>query len=359
MPLALKPPRPGKTPYWSVRGTYFGISMDRSTKTPERTKAAKLLARWKDEPERGVFAKPGEPTFVDAATNYIAATGIDRFTKPLVEHFGYKALRLVDQKEIDAAAAALYPQGSPATRNRQVYTPVSAILKHAGIEMQIRRPRGAQGRQRAEWLWPQQAFAVFKVADTIDAEFGLLLRMLTYTGMRLGDGLGCEIDHLELAGSFQYLPTTKNGRPRGVHLPPTLVAALANHPRGIDRPGERIFRFHKGGRLYAMLRQALTAAGVAITPRTGFHLLCHTWATWMRRYGGLDTRGLVGTGRWQGQTSAAIYEHVVATEEAMRADLLPVEVGGMIERGEFVDSPASAIAEETGHKKKAVRIKGL
>ena len=31
---------------------------------------------------------------------------------------------------------------------------------------------------------------------------------------------------------------TKNGSPRGVHLPPVIVAALANHPRGLDRtPG--------------------------------------------------------------------------------------------------------------------------
>ncbi|WP_260855660.1 site-specific integrase [Mesorhizobium amorphae] len=54
-----------------------------------------------------------------------------------------------------------------------------------------------------------------------------------------------------------------------------------------------------------------------------FHTFCHTWATWMRRYAGLDTRGLVGTGRWRDEKSAARYEHVVASEESKRADLLP------------------------------------
>jgi hypothetical protein len=44
----------------------------------------------------------------------------------------------------------------------------------------------------------------------------------------------------------------------------------------------------------------------------------------MRRFGGLDTRGLVGTGRWKDQKSAARYAHVVTTEEARKADLLPV-----------------------------------
>ncbi|WP_436798696.1 hypothetical protein [Mesorhizobium escarrei] len=44
----------------------------------------------------------------------------------------------------------------------------------------------------------------------------------------------------------------------------------------------------------------------------------------MRGYAGLDTRGLVGTGRWKDEKSAARYEHVVVSEEARKADLLPV-----------------------------------
>jgi hypothetical protein len=37
----------------------------------------------------------------------------------------------------------------------------------------------------------------------------------------------------------------------------------------------------------------------------------------------LDTRGLVGTGAWKDRKSAERYEHVVITEEAQRAALLP------------------------------------
>jgi hypothetical protein len=38
MPLKLVPPRPGKTPYWSVRGTYLGRYINRSTKTRSRSR---------------------------------------------------------------------------------------------------------------------------------------------------------------------------------------------------------------------------------------------------------------------------------------------------------------------------------
>jgi hypothetical protein len=44
----------------------------------------------------------------------------------------------------------------------------------------------------------------------------------------------------------------------------------------------------------------------------------------MRRYGGRDTKGLVGTGRWKSEQSASRYAHVVPGEDAMKATLLPV-----------------------------------
>jgi hypothetical protein len=51
-----------------------------------------------------------------------------------------------------------------------------------------------------------------------------------------------------------------------------------------------------------------------------FHTFGHTWGTWMRRYGGLEVRGLVGTGRWKN----ARYAHVVVSEESRRVEQLPV-----------------------------------
>jgi hypothetical protein len=58
-----------------------------------------------------------------------------------------------------------------------------------------------------------------------------------------------------------------------------------------------------------------------------FHTFCHTYGTWMRRYGGLDTRGLVETGRWKSEQSPARYAHAVAGEAAHKAALLPVPGG--------------------------------
>jgi hypothetical protein len=43
----------------------------------------------------------------------------------------------------------------------------------------------------------------------------------------------------------------------------------------------------------------------------------------MRRYAGLDTKGLVATGAWKDRKSADRYEHVQVSEEARKAVLLP------------------------------------
>lgn len=325
MPLKLVKPRPGKTTFWSVRGTHLRIYVDKTTKLTDRRKASKVLVKWREEIERGQFAVRGEPTFASAAVNYVEAGGETTYLEPLAGHFGDMPLRAIDQQAIDAAAIALYPQGSAATRNRQVYTPMSAILKRAGIDRLLRRPEGAGGKKQTVWLWPEQAFAMINAADRIDAEFGILLKLLCYTGVRLGEALRLRGEDVRLAESFAYVAKTKNDEPRAVFLPEVVTAALARHPRGLTS-GRRVFRFTKSGRLYKLLRTAAKAADVVLPPRSAFHLLRHTWATWMRRYALVDTRGLVGTGAWKDQKSAARYEHTVLSEDARKASMLPVDL---------------------------------
>lgn len=323
MPLKLVPPREGKTPYWYVRGTHRGVFMDRSTKETGRAAALRWLRKWRDEIDGGELSVPGEPTFLDAAVAYMAATGQERFLPPLVERLGRLPLRLVDQAAIDALALELYPTATPATRNRHVYSPISAILRHAGVRLDLRRPKGAAGRQNTSWLWPEEAFRLLDAARERDPEFGLLLTVLLYTGLRLNEALALTTSDVRLTECFAWVRRTKNDDPRPLHLPPVVVAALANHPRGLDRPRQRVFRFRKSGALYLHLQASAARAGIELPERSAFHLLRHTWATWMRRYGGLDTAGLVGTQAWRDRKSAGRYEHVVVSEEARRADLLP------------------------------------
>ncbi len=339
MPLYLRAPRAGKSPYYEIRGAHLGVKVEESTKTGVKKLALELLRKKREDIERGAVARPGEPTFGEAAERYMTAGGDATYlydeakdeVKPLLLHFAETPLSQIAQAAIDDAAGRLYPNASTATRNRHVYTPVSAVLKRAGLDFKVKRPKGWQGKRRTTWLRPEQAFAVFKACDEIKApastqiEFRILNRLLCYTGMRLGDALKLTCDAVDLKEGTAMLPKTKNGKPRLAYLPAIAVEELGQLPNPIKGRVGRVFSFYKGSRLYGMFNEALAIAGVTMSEDVAFHVWCHTWATWMRRYGKLDTYDLVDTGRWADPDSAAGYNHVVVTSSAKQADLLPTE----------------------------------
>lgn len=334
MPWKLIPPREGKTPFWYVRGKYLGIALDKSTGTAERRAASTIFGTWKRQAERGEFSKPAEAVaepdyFIAAANAYMESGGERQYLDPIMTKWKSKLLCNIDQIAIDTLATDLYPGAPSSTRNRQVYTPVSAVLKHVGIEKKIKRPKGWRGNKRTFWLKPEPTFALLAEASKVDAELGIFCTLLNYTGLRLSEGLGLQCEQIDLQREYAYVPDTKTGEPRAVYLPPVVVAALANHPRSVDRKG-RLFRFHNGGRLRNMLEMACERASVDLPRRTAFHLFRHNYATWMRLYGGLDALGLTRTGAWSDMESVERYSHSEPTTEARAASLLPTSKRGQV-----------------------------
>jgi integrase len=318
MPLTLVPPKAGRTPNYRIRGTYLGIRVDRSAETRDKTKARKLLAAIEAAIERGAFAQKPALTLAAAVTAYVQAGGESRFLGPILRHFGKGAtVEEVDQVAADAAAAAIYPRARAATRNRQFYTPLLAVLGHAGVTARIKRPKGAAGDARTAWLRPEQFERLAKAAAREDMEFACLLTLLVFTGLRLGEALGLQCQDLDLKRASAFCGKTKNGEPREVYLPLRVVASFANHPRGLDRD-ERLFRWTKSGELYLLAERFYAAANVD-HGGAPFHVLRHTYGAWMTRVGA----DLVGTGAWKSPTAARVYQHFSVNEEARKADALP------------------------------------
>jgi integrase len=265
---------------------------------------------------------------------YMETGGSRRYVAKLIRHFGETRIEDIDQSAIDHAAIVLYPDVVPATRNTCVYTPTSAILRRAGRVIQLRRPKGAKGRVVTDWLNVDDAMAIVREACRIDHEYGVLLTFLLYTGCRLGEALGLGWERVRLEERRAWIETSKNEDPRELVLRADLAEALASLP---GRTG-RVFRFRQGGYLkHLLVRARLAALGLACPVRrpTGWrqppnrlswvnhHTFCHTWATWMRRYGGLDEIGLAATNRWRDPRSAKRYAHAVAREEWQRVEALP------------------------------------
>lgn len=341
MPLKLQAPR--KSPNWSIRGTYLGIRVDKTCGTDKRPVARAILKRLETAIERGQYPAPeiqpaeGAPTFQRAALKYLEDGRRKRFVARLVKYFGAKPLSEFNQDVIDEAARFLYPDGNPATRNASIYTPTSAILRHAGIKLEIKRPKGGRGRIVTDFLMPNDAFAIINAAETFDIELALLLRVLLYTGCRVGEALALRWEDVDLEKAIARVRHSKNGEPRTMRLREDLRDLLKAHPQHDHQA--RIFRFHQGGWLKSkLLRAKLLVCGLDQPARVkgqkrhvpahrlswvNFHTFRHTWATWMRRYGGADVQGLVATGNWRDARSASRYAHVLPRDEWDRVDLLP------------------------------------
>ena len=156
MPLRLEPPKKGRTSFYRIRGTHLGAKIDQTAGTGDKQEAAAIKASI----EKSILAriKRGEPIeqpkpskgpdFLTALIAYLESGGDGRFTDILKFHLMETPIADIDQARIDKAAAILYPAATTATRNRQVYTPIIAILRRAGIKTEFSRPIGANGKRR-------------------------------------------------------------------------------------------------------------------------------------------------------------------------------------------------------------------
>ena len=115
---------------WYIRGSVRGIAVDKSTLTDNEATADAI--RIKEENRllnRSVFGEKASVSFVEAAVQYMEQGGETRFLQPIIDYFKGRKLADIGQVDIDAAARAIYPSAAPATINRQIHTPISAILK--------------------------------------------------------------------------------------------------------------------------------------------------------------------------------------------------------------------------------------
>jgi integrase len=267
------------------------------------------------------------------------AGGERRYVAFNLKHFRETLIKDIDQAALDAAADTLLPGAAPDYKNRKIFTPVIAILHNALGDKcpQFKRPKGSKGRERKGFMWPEDAFATIDEADKIDEEFGLYLLSLLYTGIRKTEGLDALTADTRPEDLQLWLRDSKNGDPRMLRLRQDIADRLAVH---LERVGdrERLFKFKDGGHFkHLLLRTTMAVCGLPCPKRrpTGwkppdfrlrfvtFHIFRHTWATWMRMYGGADLQGLAETKNWRDPRSVARYAHVVPRDEWDRVDNLP------------------------------------
>ncbi len=299
--------------YWHLRGTVRGVPVRETTGCAEREAGEEVRIKRESEiVERSIHGASATATFIEASVMYLESAGEARFVEPLTTHFGTTKLGRIDQGAIDRAAKVLYPDAAPSTLNRQVYTPMAAILHFAARRrlcdwLRIERPKQPAGRVR--WLRPDEAE---RLIDNCSPHLQPLVTFLFYTGARLSEALYLDWRDVDLQRGQVSFIDTKNGEARGVPLHDRVIAELANLP---DRDGA-VFRrpdgrpytrkADGGGQIKTAFKGACRRAGIDnFTP----HDCRHTWATW-HYTANRNLAALMELGGWKSEAMVMRYAHV-------------------------------------------------
>ena len=285
---------------------------------PLARKAARKL--WEDEWASALNPAPVRtgPAFWEAAGAYMEAGGERRFLAKLLPVIGREAMASdVDEAMVDDVAAALYPDASPATVQRQVRGPMFAVRRHAEGK---RRRRGAD-RKRLRWLTPEEAERLILTASRLtlprhsEPELHTLRKIVAMlgTGWRTGECFAADVADWRPETREWWTPAIVAGAgksdaaARWVVMPQRAVDLMGELPevgRAFLTPYGKpiVMRENGGGQMATAFNRARDAAGLGpdVTP----HVLRHTWATWAYA----QTRDLLWLARRGGWSSTRMVE---------------------------------------------------
>lgn len=293
--------------------------VERSTRTRDGRKAREFARavidaayeKLKEEDREEEVEPEYRPTFAGAAATYMKTTGNTRYMAPLLQYFGTAHLDEISQTTVYEAAEKLYPGCAPQTWNRQVFTPVLAVLNLAASEKlcpapSIRRPKGWDHKPsiktpKDEWY--------DLVTPHARPELRALVYLWTLHNLRIQEALNRTPDDFDPVARTLIIERTKNGEPVQLRLSdPAVDAIMAYDWRG--KPW--LFSTNHRTTIYKWVKKACAAAGVPYFNPYAFGK--HSFAT-RHLARGKSLKWVQEAGRWKSiKMPAERYGHLELRE---------------------------------------------
>lgn len=283
---------------WQYDFTVDGERYRRSSKTSDKRLAEDIANQHETRVRRAaVHGEEAVLTFPEAVAEYLNDGKDGRFTAPLIRHFRKWKVNDITGPEIRKAAKILYPDAQPATWNRQVITPMRAIINHIAeakrlTKISVKRFKEEKKRRPAgssDWL---KVFS--KTAKTLDMpETAAMARFMFETATRVSEACRLTWDDVDLQMGVAYLTKTKT-EPRKVFLTRATVIELAN-----IRSLYPVLVFGAANRSTAKKRFDKVIEKAGLNRLTSHEIGRHGFATEMIRRNGVDVATTADHGGWK------------------------------------------------------------
>lgn len=291
MPLKLRK----RGEIWHYSGTVAGRRLRGSTKTALKDQAA-IVA---NEIERRYLQGSRDPasvlTFAQAAILYRKERGEPRYLTMVEDYWKDTPVKDINRGRIRLAALELLPNAAGAYRNRAVVVPTMAVINYAAksdLCPPIRVDRFKEvfkKKEPATWEWVQ-AFMAHS-----SPHLGALCCFMFLTGARISEAISVRWRDLDLSAATVTIRMGKlGGEERVSHMPPELVAALANIESNRD-PDSQVFPYSSYRACADPWDVAIKRAGIK---RLTAHCCRHGFATGLLR-AGVDPVTVAKRGGWK------------------------------------------------------------
>jgi integrase len=293
---------------WHYRGTVAGRRVRGTTETEDKARAQRIAAEREGREWTRHLDGPGSTlTFADAAIAYREAGKSTRFLEAVEDHWKDTLVRDINQAVVHKAARKLFPNAGPATRNRQAIVPTQAVINYCAEQEWCPRLRVKRFKVDAKIKQPATQEWVNAFAANASAHLGALCMFMFGTGARVGEAVALTWQDVDLTARTALIRQTKVNDERLAHLPPPVVAAIANIPSNRN-PDDLVFKYVNRESVRQVWDKAIERASIKkLSP----HCCRHGFATTLL-HRGVDVKTVAKLGGWKDvATLVKTYAHAM------------------------------------------------
>jgi integrase len=158
-------------------------------------------------------------------------------------------------------AMTLYPKATNATRNRQAIVPCQAIINYAAESELCPFVRVKRFKTEKKIKPPFTLDWVDAFCDHANPYLAALVLFMFSTGARISEALSVRWEHVNLQDRTILIPKSKIAEQRIVHLPPRVLAAIANLTKV---PNRSVFWYRTRGSMRNQWLKTVNRAGIKV-----------------------------------------------------------------------------------------------